>query len=222
MSVRPSPEDVFLNVPFDAKHERLYLALIAGLTGLGLTPRSVLEIPPAENRLHRILRLIQGCASSIHDLSRVQLSRDKPRCPRFNMPFEAGLAVAWAHFAPGTHQWFVFESKPHRLLKSLSDLNGFDPLIHNGTISGLLGVLTNAFVRPEVHVDQLLVIYRQLHVVAENLKKSNRDKDLFKPAPFRDLVWASQKITAVTRAGLRVTPQGLQDLADPRRRQKRR
>ncbi len=201
MPARPSPEDVFLNVPFDAKHERLYLALIAGLTGLGLTPRSVLEIPPAEDRLHRIIRLIQSCGSSIHDVSRVQLSRDKPRCPRFNMPFEAGLAVALAHVAPGTHRWFVFESKRHRLLKSLSDLNGFDPFIHNGTVSGLLGVLTNAFVRSTVHVDQLLVIYRQLHVVAENVKKINRDQDLFRPAPFRDLVWASQKITAVAQKG---------------------
>jgi hypothetical protein len=53
---------VFLNIPYDAKFERLYLAFIAGLTGLGLDPRCVLEIPPqarAWNRLDRIVRLLR-------------------------------------------------------------------------------------------------------------------------------------------------------------------
>jgi len=81
---------VFLNLPFDAQHEKIYLALIAGLSALGLTPRCVLEIQPTSARLTRLLRLISSCEYSIHDLSRVQLSPTAPRCPRFNMPFEIG------------------------------------------------------------------------------------------------------------------------------------
>ncbi len=27
------------------------------------------------------------------------------------------------------HEWFVLEARPHRLQRSLSDLNGTDPLI---------------------------------------------------------------------------------------------
>jgi hypothetical protein len=37
-------KDVFVNVPFDEAYEPLFIALIAGLTRMGLTPRSVLEI----------------------------------------------------------------------------------------------------------------------------------------------------------------------------------
>lgn len=116
----PNPKDVFLNVPFDRKYEPLYLALIAGLSGLGLTPRCVLEVPAgARNRLERLFFLLRSCGASIHDLSRVELSREAPRCPRFNMPFELGLAAALA-FSQRQHQWFVFESRPYRLQKSLA------------------------------------------------------------------------------------------------------
>jgi len=118
---------VFVNIPFDASYERLYLALIATLTGLGLTPRSVLEVPPHRNRLERLFALIRRCDASVHELSRVQLSGPKPRCPRFNMPFEAGLAYAAHLIRRG------LESTPHRLQRSLSDLNGFDPFVHRGT-----------------------------------------------------------------------------------------
>ena len=54
-------------------------------------PRTVLEIPPSADRLERILHLLGECAFSLHDLSRVEVS---PRgLPRFNMPFELGLAA---------------------------------------------------------------------------------------------------------------------------------
>lgn len=45
---------VFLNVPYDDRYERLFIALVAGCVGLGLTPRSVLEIPTNQNRVRRI------------------------------------------------------------------------------------------------------------------------------------------------------------------------
>ena len=90
----PRPTHVFINCPFDKDYEELFLALIAGLTGLGLTPRCVLEIPPTPESLERLFELIERCAFSVHDLSRVELSLHRPRVPRFNMPFELGLAVA--------------------------------------------------------------------------------------------------------------------------------
>ena len=84
----------FLNIPYDSAFENLYLAYIAGLSAFGLIPRATVEIPTSQRRLERILNLIQECAYSIHDLSRVQLDVKAPRVPRFNMPFELGLAVA--------------------------------------------------------------------------------------------------------------------------------
>jgi hypothetical protein len=59
--------------------------------------------------------------------------------PRFNMPFELGLAVSWSNTPRQTnHTWFVFEARRHRIQKSLSDLNGTDVYIHDGTADGVL------------------------------------------------------------------------------------
>ncbi len=134
--------DVFINCPFDGQYEPLFLALIAGLSGLGLTPRCVLGIPSgARDRLDRIFRLICQCGSSVHDLSCMGGRRG---LPRFNMPFELGLAVAMSLSDTG-HRWFLFEARPYRLQRTLSDVNGFDRYIHGGTPRGVLRELANAF-----------------------------------------------------------------------------
>ncbi|MBI1963003.1 MAG: hypothetical protein HYS37_06510 [Candidatus Rokubacteria bacterium] len=91
------PQNAFLNVPYDPRYEKLFVALIAGLCAFGLRPRATLEIPSPTRRLDRILELLAACRYSFHDLSRVQLSRG---APRFNMPFEVGLAVATARWRP--------------------------------------------------------------------------------------------------------------------------
>jgi hypothetical protein len=48
---RPS---VFLNLPYDRKFERLFLAYIAGVSAFGMTPRATLEIPGSARRLDRM------------------------------------------------------------------------------------------------------------------------------------------------------------------------
>jgi hypothetical protein len=81
-----SEKSVFLNIPYDDRFRRLYLAYITGLIHLGLKPRATIEIPGGRNRLDKILELIRSCRYSIHDLSRVELDRTPPTTPRFNMP----------------------------------------------------------------------------------------------------------------------------------------
>jgi hypothetical protein len=104
---RTAPSDVFINVPFDAEYENTFLALLASLVSLGLNPRCVLEVPPTIDRLRRLYSLIRSCPFSLHDLSRVQVGRTGPfRVPRFNMPFELGLAAAVA-LDNDQHQWRV-------------------------------------------------------------------------------------------------------------------
>jgi hypothetical protein len=163
---------VFLNIPYDSTFENLYLAYLAGLTAFGLHPRATLEIPGSQRRLDRILRLIQDCAYSIHDLSRVQLDRTTPRTPRFNMPFELGLAVALDNGARA-HAWYVCETVPYRVHKSLSDLDGTEVYIHEGTIRGVFGQLCNAFVqkRQQPTVQQMYRVYR---VLKQNLPMIRR------------------------------------------------
>jgi hypothetical protein len=67
--------------------------------------------------------------------------------PRFNMPFELGLAVVLGE-RDHRHQWFVLESRRFRLQRSLSDLNGTDPLVHDGSPRRLLQALADVFDRP--------------------------------------------------------------------------
>jgi hypothetical protein len=175
---------VFINIPFDKQYERLYLALIAGIVGLGGYPRSTLEVPPTKDRLRRIFRLIRSCDISIHDLSRVQLSQSAPRCPRFNMPFEAGLAAA--SFLSGTKRnWYLLESEPYRLQKSLSDLNGYEVNIHEGTVEGMVAVLLDIFrYRPSQPGPAELRTLCRLLARAASVIKTQSNRDLFRPRAF--------------------------------------
>jgi hypothetical protein len=137
----------FLNIPYDEAFQSLYLAYIAGITAFGLWPRTTLEIPGGVRRLDRVLDLIKSCRYSLHDLSRVELDVRRPATPRFNMPFELGLAVAWDKLNPGRHVWFVLEANGRRLQKSLSDLAGTDVYIHGGKPRCVFRQLCNALVR---------------------------------------------------------------------------
>ena len=145
--LRVEPNSVFLNIPYDRRFQPLYLAYLVGMTELGLKPKATLGIPGGARRLDRIFELIQTCNYSVHDLSRVELDRTPPPTPRFNMPLELGLAIAWAKINPEAHTWFVCESVDRRAQKSVSDLNGTDFYIHNGTPDGVMRELSNAFVR---------------------------------------------------------------------------
>ena len=137
------PDEVFLNVPYDAAFERLFLAYFMGIAAFHLTPRTTIEIPAARRRLDRIQTLLHQCRFSVHDISRVQSSRTQPRVPRFNMPFELGLAVIWSTMNPGRHSWFACDSERHRGLRSISDLTGTDINIHDGTVQGVMRELCN-------------------------------------------------------------------------------
>ena len=186
---RDGRKTAFLNVPYDKRFENLYLAFIAGLCGFGLFPRATVELVGSRRRLHRIISLIRSCRYSLHDLSRVQLDRISPRTPRFNMPFELGLAVALSGPRRREHQLFVFEALPYRLNKSLSDLDGTDPYIHNGKAEGVLRALTNAFSRrgKGPTLDDLRRIHRGLRKAAREIRK-NWNGPLFEARPFGDLV----------------------------------
>ena len=191
--------NVFINIPFDKQFEPLYVALVVGLVGLGLIPRSSLQVPVVskgglhpKDRLRRIFELLRSCEFSLHDLSRVQLSRSKPRCPRFNMPFEAGLATSLS-LSGYKHRWYILEATDYRLQKSLSDLNGHDPFIHNGTVAGVLVKLTDIFPGGRNQPDpiQMLSLYRKVRMASAELRQRHGN-NLFSPSCFRKLIYISQ------------------------------
>jgi hypothetical protein len=188
-------QSVFLNVPFDRAYEPLFIALVGGLVGLGRTPRCVLELPPSARRLDRIFALLRSCRVSVHDLSRVTLT-DRPfRAPRFNMPFELGLACAVGQ-SGWEHRFFVFEEKQYRLSVSLSDLNGYDPVIHGGTRRGILGALLTSFgARSSPELADLVRLTNRLGIVARELKRRHGAPLIFDRQLFRLLVTAAVTIS---------------------------
>lgn len=189
--MRRDSRSAFLNIPYDDKYTNLYFAFIAGLCAFGLDPRATLEIATGERRLDRIFDLMTDCQYSFHDLSRVQLDHSAPRTPRFNMPFELGLLLGWRKTRTSSiHTWFVFESAKRRLQKSLSDLDGTDPLIHDGTVRGVFRELSNALVKskykPELaHMNK---IYRHIKTASPLILKQVGTDSLFGARVFRRLV----------------------------------
>jgi hypothetical protein len=152
-------------------------------------PRVTLEIPGGTRRLDRILDLIQKCPFSVHDLSRVELDRGHPSTPRFNMPFELGLAVAWERIRKAENTWFVMESMNYRLSKSLSDLNGTDPYVHGGTIRGVFRELGNAFVRrgKQPSALQMWRIYQEVRKGIPAILRLRGARSVFEAGVFRDI-----------------------------------
>jgi hypothetical protein len=154
-----------------------------------MDPRVTLEIPGGTRRLDRIFQLMRSCRFSIHDLSRVELDRRRPSTPRFNMPFELGLAVAWERMRKARHGWFVMESMNYRFTKSLSDLNGTDAHIHGGTIRGVFRELGNAFVRrgKRTSVQQMWRIYREIRGQIPAILSQRGAASVFEAGMFRDI-----------------------------------
>jgi hypothetical protein len=181
---------VFLNVPYDPQFKSLYIAYVVGLTELGLKPTATLAIPGGEARLDRIFELIQTCRYSVHDLSRVELNSTPPATPRFNMPFELGMVVAWAKLYPQRHTYVACESVNRRAQKSLSDMAGTDFNIHNGTPRGVMRELCNAFVRQQEKptVPRMMKRYEMVRKLIPKMMRQNGSETLFEARAFEDLV----------------------------------
>ena len=186
MARRRRIESVFLNIPYDNGFENLYLAYIVGLTQLGLRINATLAVPN-QGRLETIIGLIGESNFSIHDLSRIELSKG---IPRFNMPVELGLALYRSHITRGKHRVYVFESKTYRAQRSTSDINGIDPQIHNGTAKGVMAGLRNIFRQPGnvTTVPEMLISYRAVRKRLPELRLNAGGKSLFQASVFQDLI----------------------------------
>ncbi len=191
---RVEKDAVFLNIPYDRRFERLYVAYVVGLTTLGFVPRCTLGMPSDSRRLKRISDLIKRCRYSIHDLSRVQRDRG---APRFNMPFELGIAVAWATQNSTRHSWVAFEEEQYRPLRSISDLNGNDFHIHEGTVVGVMRELCNAFVRRSKPptVPFMMRVYRKLRKRIPQIQHLAGAASLFEARVFNDMCVAAAELS---------------------------
>ena len=196
MAARLQPTGVFLNIPYDEPFKPLYVAYIVGLVHLGLDPAVTLGLPGGATRIDRIFDLVRSCRFSVHDLSRVELDSNDPPTPRFNMPFELGLAVAWSRLRSERHAVTVFESTPRRGQKSLSDLAGSDFYIHQGTPRGVMRELCSAFIgqaeRPTVPV--MMNHFQKVWSALPKLLRDNGTKNVYEARMFNDILVFSQAL----------------------------
>jgi len=182
----PDPQAVFLNVPYDKAYEPVFIGLVAALLALGRKPRCTLELKDrGQGRPSRIWQLLEGASVSLHDLSCV-----KPP-PRFNMPFELGLAFALKKYR-GRHQWYVLEDRIGRLDRTLSDLKGTEQHFHHRqpaqAISCVLDMLGTTRKDPDPR--RVRKLATDLTKVAVDLKRSYNRRDVFYAAPFRKFMAA--------------------------------
>jgi hypothetical protein len=187
-----NPNAVFLNIPYDEEFKSLYLAYIAGIYQLGLEPFVTSGLPGGERRLDRIIALIQSCWYSIHDLSRVEMNIAAPAAPRFNMPLELGLTITWAKLHPRRHTWFLWESTPRRLQKSMSDLDGSDPYIHSGTVEGVFSELRSAFIhRNAPPVRRMIEACLLVESNVDRILADAGTRNLYAASVFRELCYVA-------------------------------
>lgn len=136
--VRPPFERcVFVNCPFDAEYLPLLHAMLFAIHDCGFVARTAVEDTGSnEMRIEKIVRIISESCYSIHDISRVEVSKGKPKLPRFNMPFECGLAMGAIRFgvpragAPA-RDFLLMAAVPFQDKVTLSDLAGQDPKTHD-------------------------------------------------------------------------------------------
>lgn len=135
---------VFINCPFDERYKNFLHATLFAIHDCGFVARIALEdVGGREARLTKICRLIQQSRWSIHDLSRVQ-SSGKASLPRFNMPFECGLAYGAMTFGPQGRKrrdMLVMAAVPFQDKATLSDLSGIDPSYHEDSIPKLVAAV---------------------------------------------------------------------------------
>jgi hypothetical protein len=118
------------------------------------------------------------------------------------MPFELGLVLGWLKTAKRrNHTWFVFEAVGRRLTKSLSDLDGTDPYIHDARPKGVFRELGNALVRNQDQptVPQMAAVYRSIRAASPLVMKNAGAKSLFEVRVFTQLVVLARKYTELGR-----------------------
>jgi hypothetical protein len=185
----PDTNAVFLNLPFERNYEPIFVGFVVGLVTLGLVPRSVIELDEdGDGRMGRLFRLMQQCGASIHDLSY--------RGPeyRYNMPFELGVAYAITRYETG-RTLLICEAAKRDLLKTLSDLRGFDPKTHGMDGKKALALIYDNFLSPSLSDPEALGLRIYKDVMANLPKFRKGHKDIFNKRSFLLLIYVVSMLT---------------------------
>jgi len=153
----PFARCVFVNCPFDDTYLPLLHTLLFTIHDCGFVARIAVEdTGGSEMRIDKITRIIRESCYSIHDISRVETDGTSG-LPRFNMPFEAGLALGATRFerarpARPRRDFLLLDAVRHRDRQTLSDLAGQDAKAHDNDPARLVAAVREflaAKARPE-------------------------------------------------------------------------
>src|SRR5688572_1615939 len=135
MAVRIRSNHIFINCPLDASYQPVFHAIVFAAFDLGFVPRCALEVDDSsQNRLEKIMRMIEECRYGVHDISAVTLGAGT-NLPRFNMPLELGLYLGCKRYGDKRQHrkpCLVLDSDPYRYRNSISDIAGQDIHAHGG------------------------------------------------------------------------------------------
>jgi hypothetical protein len=130
-----SPNDVFINCPFDEAYAPIFEALIFTVLACGFRARSARELDDGgQARIEKLYEIIGECRYGIHDLSRTELDATTG-LPRFNMPLELGIYLGAKRFGEAAQRQkrcLILDIEPFRYQKFVSDLAGMDIADHEG------------------------------------------------------------------------------------------
>jgi len=174
---------VFINCPFDQAYKPLFDAVLFAVEQLGFEARHALWDDSEAIRLQRIGQEIEKSKFSIHDISRVALSGNL-QLPRFNMPFEAGMAYE-RHRQTRAHQKhhvLLVDRKPYRYQASISDLAGLDFGIHHNKAEEIVACVRR-FLRNKSGMDMMgeTKVMRRFSIFQLQLLKAAHAKHLSVP-----------------------------------------
>jgi hypothetical protein len=163
----PSPDNVFVNCPFDDEYAETFRALIFAILAYGFLPRSARELDDGgQPRIEKLYAIIEGCRYDIHDLSRTELDDDN-QLPRFNMPLELGIFLGARRYGrPRQHdkRLLILDTEAYRYQKFVPDLAGMDIDAHGAQPENALVKtrhwLTNVSRRQLLGEQDLLTRYR--------------------------------------------------------------
>ena len=135
---------VFVNCPFDVDFKPCFEAMIFTIAACGYKVRCALEDDDGANlRFDKLVQLIRQSQRTIHDLSRVELSKEA--LPRFNMPFELGLATGAKRFGNSDQRKktaLIMVREKFALPKYLSDLAGGDQHAHGDKPATVIDIVS--------------------------------------------------------------------------------
>jgi hypothetical protein len=142
-----SPDNVFINCPFDNHYFPLLKPLLFTLIYAELNPKISETSDSGEVRLMKIRDLMMVSKYSIHDLSRMEpLKRND--YPRFNMPFECGIDFGLKMSNENLYsekKFLILEKEQYRYQRVLSDISGNDIKAHKNEPEQVVKVVRDWF-----------------------------------------------------------------------------